>query len=103
MLHSSQLYVCVFAYMPIWAPCVCIAHRGQKVALGPLELELQVIVNYHMFFQNWTWINLKEQLVLLLPSHLSSQLCSFKLVFNFWSLADIVLLSVPYCLEAHSS
>lgn len=52
----------VSAYMSIWAPCVCIAHRGQKVVLDRLELELQVIVNCYMVFQNWTWIIYKSSL-----------------------------------------
>jgi hypothetical protein len=34
--------------MYVCAPHACNAHRGQKMATDPLELELQMDVSYHV-------------------------------------------------------
>lgn len=38
---------------------VCCVHSSQKKVLGPLELELQVVVNYHMGDGNLTQVCFK--------------------------------------------
>ena len=44
-----MFYVCeCLACMHVYVPHVCSAHRGQKRALDPLELELQEVVSYHV-------------------------------------------------------
>jgi hypothetical protein len=48
----SVLPVCVYVCMYACSPCVPDACRGQKKQLGPLELELNVIVNHHEGAEN---------------------------------------------------
>lgn len=42
--------------MPVYAPCVCSAHGGQKRALDPLELEVPVVESQHVESGNQTLI-----------------------------------------------
>jgi hypothetical protein len=37
-----------FICLHVCAACVCSTYRGQKRALDPLELELQMVVSHHV-------------------------------------------------------
>ena len=57
MLRLFYVYEC-FAYVYVFVPCVHMpgALRDQKRALGPLELELQMIVSHHLGAGNQSWV-----------------------------------------------
>lgn len=65
------------------APHVSGAHRGQKVALDLLELELGMIVSHHMGAGDWTWV-FKEQLALLnlIPEPSLQKVSNFYQIFS---------------------
>jgi hypothetical protein len=60
--------------------CMPGAHRDQKRALDPLELELQMVVSHQV--DDGNPIPLEEQLVLLPLSHPSSFFPFFSLLFS---------------------
>lgn len=41
-------------------PCLCIAHRSQKRALRPPELELQMVVSHHINAGNWIQMSVRD-------------------------------------------
>lgn len=45
-----SIFVCMYTYVPQ----VSIALRGQEKVLGPLELDLQMVVSCHVGAGNWT-------------------------------------------------
>lgn len=44
----------------VCAPCVCNAHRGQKLVEDPLELELELVVSSHMYTETPIQVLLKN-------------------------------------------
>lgn len=57
-----------------------VVHSGNKRVLGPLELELQVVVSCHMDARNWTQVLCKSK-VLLTTELLSSP---HSLILDWW-------------------
>lgn len=45
---------CLYVYM--YAMCICAAQEGQKRATDSLELELKVVVIYHVGTGDLTWL-----------------------------------------------
>lgn len=68
ILCTRECFVCV---------CVCAtfthdAHRGQKRALDPLDLDLQMVVSHHVHAANLLWVLWKSSQCSELRNHLSS-------------------------------
>lgn len=55
------LGVGVLLHICLCTVCVLGAHRGHKRALDQKELELWMIVNYHVYAGNQTWVLYKNQ------------------------------------------
>lgn len=53
------VYECLFACLYVHQIHAG-AHRGQKRARDPLELELKMVVNYHVRYQNQVWVLYKS-------------------------------------------
>lgn len=49
------MYGC-FAYISVYVPPICSAHRGLKTALYPLGVELEMVVSLHVGVGNWTQV-----------------------------------------------
>ena len=59
------LHVCIYM-------CIClVTHRGQKRALEPLELELQMVVSCYVGARNQTWVLCKNNKHVLLTAEKS--------------------------------
>jgi hypothetical protein len=57
-------FVCVCAYMYVYLSYACTAHRGQKRALGPLELDSETGVSRHVDAGNLTQILWERSLLM---------------------------------------
>jgi hypothetical protein len=62
------IYFYVYRYLSYMYVCLCTwagsAHKSQKRVVGPLELELQMVVSYHMCARNKPSIRLTAELSL---------------------------------------
>lgn len=61
-----MLYIRVFSlHACMWTIYVFSAQGGEKMALDPLGLEVQMVVTYCGGPWNWTWVLLQDKQVLL--------------------------------------